>query len=1121
MTADTRTRGASQPGSSLDLGAMRKTGLERIKPARPFISVGLGTCGVGNGAKLLFEALEEKAKGGTVAIRRVGCFGFCAAEPLAIAYRPGRPALLFTDAKPTSAQRLLDGVSDDASFERLAKAAAAKIETWDFRTASVEFGAGFPFLPSWNEIPFFKGQEKIVLRDCGLIDPESIEEYLGAGGYSGLVKALTAMKGAEVVEELKKSKLRGRGGAGFPTYKKWEIMAAQAADRKVVVCNADEGDPGAYMNRNEIESDPHMLVEGMAIGAYAMGASEGIVYVRAEYPLAIDRLAKAIDDARAAGLLGRDILGTRFSFDIEVVTGAGAFVCGEETALLASAEGKAGRPVPRPPFPAQRGYQGRPTNINNVETWCNVPVIVARGGDWFAGFGTAASAGTKVFSLVGKVRNTGLVELPLGSSLESMIYGMGGGAGPRKRIKAVQSGGPSGGCVPAGLFKTPIDYEALASIGAIMGSGGMVVMDQDNCMVDVARYFVGFTAGESCGKCTACREGLAQMLRILESVSRGEASEPDLALLAEIAETAKDSALCQLGQTSGNPVMTTLKYFREEYERHIRERRCEAGVCESLYLALCENSCPMHMNIPGYLQLLKENRIEEAFELTLRENPLPGTVGRICHFHCRMRCKRDQLDEPVSQGEIHRYLADTMYKMGRERAVYNRIIKEMLPPTGKKVSIVGAGPAGLTAAFYLARLGHEVTIYDERSEAGGIPRWGIPAYRLPKDVLRKEVALIKKLGVRFVFNSRIGRDIPWAKLGEMSDAVLACIGALEDMSLGMPGEDLAGVLPGYRLLEDINSGRKPEIGAEVVVVGGGNSAIDVARSAHRLGSRVTVVYRRSRGDMPANVEELEGALEEGVELVCMAQPLEAVAAKGGAAKGGATKSGGSARVGALKVMRMKAGPVDPSGRPSPVPTGESYEIPCDTLVVAVGERVGASGLDSVGAALAKDGRVGVDPFSLRTANSKFFAAGDAVTGPATAAEAMGQAKAAASAIDAALMAGADAAAARNGQGISARFEGLFRKFDYGMEIPRVPSKSRMNVARRLAPEDRRGNFVEISQGYTGDQARIEAERCLRCDVREFSRPPIGTAGPRSGPAKASSKGAAPKANTAEKAGRTR
>ncbi len=1063
----------SPANATPDLGALRKAGLERIKPDRPFLSVGMGTCGIGNGADELFEALSAAAKpgAGAPAVRRVGCFGFCAAEPLVMAWRPGKPVLLFTEAKASRAAKLVAGVADDEAFGRLAKTATAKMEAWDFRTSTIDFGSDFAFLPSWNELPFFKGQEKIVLRDAGLIDPESIEEYLGAGGYSGLIKALSSMKSESVIEELRKSKLRGRGGAGFPTYKKWEIMAAAPGEGKIVICNADEGDPGAYMNRNEIESDPHMLVEGMVIGAYAMGASRGMVYVRAEYPLAIQRLRKAIDDARNAGLLGSDILGSRLSFDIEVIMGAGAFVCGEETALIASAEGKAGRPMPRPPFPAQRGYLGAPTNINNVETWCNVPVIVARGGDWYAGFGTERSSGTKVFSLVGKVRNTGLVELPLGTPLDAMVYGMGEGAGPRKRIKAIQSGGPSGGCIPASLFKTRIDYEELAKLGAIMGSGGMVAMDQDNCMVDVARYFVGFTSGESCGKCTACREGTNQMLRIIESVSRGEAKESDLELLEELAMSVKDSALCALGQGSGNPVLTTLKYFRDEYERHIRERRCEAGVCENLYLALCENSCPMHMNIPGYLQLLKENRIEEAFELTLRENPLPGTVGRICHFHCRMRCRRDQLDEPVSQGEIHRYLADTMYKMGRERAVYNKLIKEKLPPTGKKVSIVGAGPAGLTAAFYLARLGHDVAVYDEREEAGGIPRWGIPAYRLPKEVLRKEVGLIRKLGVRFVFNTRVGRDISWERLGEMSDAVLVCVGALQDLRLGIPGEDLKGVVPGYGVLEGINAGKKAAIGSEVVVVGGGNSAIDVARSALRSGARVTVVYRRARGDMPANAEELEGALEEGVALVCMAQPVAALA-------------GESGEVRALEVMRMKAGTVDASGRPSPMPTGESYEIPCDTLVIAVGERVDPSGVESVGAAVGKDGRVGADPFSFRTANPRFYAAGDAVTGPATAAEAMGQAKVAAAAIDEALVPAA----------AEARFEGLFRKFEYAMEVPLAPAKAKMNRARQLPPAERRGNFVEISQGFTGEQARYEAERCLRCDVREHARPPLGARG---------------------------
>jgi NADH-quinone oxidoreductase subunit F len=1079
----------------VDIGSERARGLERIKPRSPMITIGMGTCGLGNGAALVLAAIEKAipeefaASGGTgdasakPLVRQVGCFGWCSAEPVVMAWRPGKPMLIFTGVKPTKAPRLARGLVSDEAFDRLARDADAKIETWDFRTSVIEYGRGYPFLKNWNDLAFFKGQEKLVLRDAGLIVPEDIGEYLAVGGYSGLMKVLGSMRPESVIEEVKKSKLRGRGGAGFPTYRKWELMRASPGERKIVICNADEGDPGAYMNRNEIESDPHALIEGMAIGAYAMGAAEGLVYIRAEYPLAVQRFTKAVAAAREAGILGRNILGSKFSFDIEIATGAGAFVCGEETALIASAEGKAGRPSPRPPFPAQRGLYGCPTNINNVETWFNVPIIAARGGEWFAGFGTQSSAGTKVFSLVGKVQNTGLVELPLGKRLDSAVYGMGGGAGPRKRIKALQSGGPSGGCVPANRFDTPIDYEELAKIGAIMGSGGLVAMDQDNCMVDVARYFVGFTAGESCGKCAPCREGLSQMLHILEGVSRGEATEEDLDTLEELALAVRDSALCGLGQTAANPVLTTLRYFRDEYERHIREKRCDAGVCENLFLALCENSCPLHMNIPGYLELLKENRIEEAFELTLRENPLPGTIGRICHFHCRMRCKREQLDESVSQGEIHRYLADTMYKMGRERGVYNRLIKEKLPPTGKKISIVGAGPAGIAAAFWLVRLGHEVTVYDEKEEAGGVPRWGIPAYRLPKDVLAKELAFIRKLGVRFVFNTRIGRDLAWDRLADISDAVLVCVGALKDIGLEIPGEKLPGVIAGSQVLEELAKGRRPNLGDEVVVIGGGNTAIDAARSARRLGAHVTVAYRRSRADMPANVEELEGALEEGIELVPMVQPLEVLA----------DPHTGKAR--ALVAMKMLAGDIDATGRPSPVASGSKFEIPCDTLIVAVGERVDASGIEGIGVELDRSGRVKADSFNFRSSNAKIYVAGDAVTGPATAAEAMGTAKRASAAIELALMK-------------ESRFEGLFRSFDYAMKVPLEPASEKAGKPARLGPTDRSGSFAEINLGYTGEQARIEAERCLRCDVREHvRRSPSGPSPDRMAAESAASRGA--------------
>jgi len=1021
----------------------------------PILLVGMGTCGIGNGAEIVFNCIQNhiaKQKINVI-LKQTGCFGFCAEEPLVMLYQHEMPMLVYSKVTEKDAIHIVEGVQKAKIYQQKI---LCRIDEWDFLTSKVDFGKGYENIPHWDEIPFFKGQKKIVLRDAGLIDPEEILDYIAIGGYKAFIKAL-GMQPTDIVKEVTDAKMRGRGGAGFPTGIKWNIMRKTEADQKYIICNADEGDPGAYMNRNEIESDPHMLLEGMLIGAYAMGATEGIAYVRAEYPLAVKRLKKAIEQATQLGFLGENICGSGFNFKLNVVEGAGAFVCGEETALIASIEGKAGRPMPRPPYPAGKGLYGKPTNINNVETWCNIPVIIEKGSEWFKQTGTEKSPGTKVFSLVGKVKNTGLVELPLGSTLEHFIFRIGEGTGTSKKVKAVQTGGPSGGCIPLEYFSTPVDYESLASLGAIMGSGGMVVMDQDNCMVDIARYFLEFNSAESCGKCTPCREGLAQALAILTKITRGQGTYEDIDTLEILSQTIKDTAICGLGQTAPNPILTTLKYFRHEYEEHIREKRCHAGACESLYMALCENSCPLHMNIPGYIELIKEDRIEEAFELTLRDNPIPGTIGRICHFHCQMRCRREQLDEPVSQGEIHRYLADTMYKLGKENDIYNKLIKEKLPATGKQIAIVGAGPAGLTAAYYLVRLGHAVTIYDALPEAGGVVRFGIPQYRLPKSVLQKEVQFIKKLGVQFKFNQRLGDNLSFEMLKTEFDAVYLAIGAWKDIDLKIQGENAQGVFAGTEILKEMALGKTPRIGQHVVIIGAGNVAIDAARSIWRLGKEVTVVYRREKGDMPANAVEIFESEAERINYHFLAAPNEIL-----------TDSKG--KVKALKVEVMSGGSIDASGRRRPVSTGKFEEIPCDSIILAVGERVDSSHLIKYGLETTSDGRLITDSFTFQTSNPEIYAGGDAVTGPSTAAEAMGMAKKAAESIDLNLMK-------------EKRFHLLFREFEYKNTIPMNPKVSPKNKSEKLSVRERIGNFQEVEIGYTGEQARNEVNRCLRCDVR--------------------------------------
>lgn len=546
---------------------------------RSHVLVCTGTGCVSSGAKNLKEIMEEelaaKNLSGEIKIVETGCHGFCEKGPIMIVYPEG---VFYCEVSEDDVAEIVE--------EHLLK--GRTVERLLFREPMTE-----EQIPSYQDIDFYKKQKRIALANCGKIDPEDIDEYIALGGYEAAGEVLTNMSSQDVINEIKNSGLRGRGGGGFPTGLKWQFAKNSENDKKYVICNADEGDPGAFMDRSILEGDPHKVIEGMIIAAYAIGADEGYVYVRAEYPLAIKRLEKAIEDAEEYGLLGDDIFSSGFNFKLHIKKGAGAFVCGEETALMASIEGKRGMPTPRPPYPAVRGLFGKPTNINNVETFSNVPYIISKGADEFSKIGTENSSGTKVFALTGKINNTGLVEVPMGTTLKEVIYEIGGGLAAGKKFKAVQTGGPSGGCLPEKYLDLPIDYDSLLDAGTMMGSGGMVVMDEDSCMVDVARFFLNFTQSESCGKCTPCREGTKRMLEILNRITSGEGKAGDIELLEELGHHIKSTSLCGLGQSAPNPVLSTIRYFRDEYEAHIHDDNCPAGVCKELSSAyvIDEEAC--------------------------------------------------------------------------------------------------------------------------------------------------------------------------------------------------------------------------------------------------------------------------------------------------------------------------------------------------------------------------------------------------------------------------------------------------------------------------------------------------------------------------------------------------
>lgn len=910
-----------------------------------------------------------------------------------------------------------------------------------------------------SDITFFNNQTKIALRNVGLIDPDSIDHYIARDGYFALAKALGEMEPQDVIKEIKKSGLRGRGGGGFSTGTKWELAAKNPVNPKYIICNADEGDPGAFMDRSIIEGDPHSVVEGMIIGGYAMGANKGFVYIRAEYPLAVEKLNIAIQKAHKKGILGQNIFDSGFDFELEIRVGAGAFVCGEETALMHSIEGKRGEPQPKPPFPSEKGLWEQPTVINNVETWANIAPIMLKGAEWFSSIGTKGSPGTKVFALAGKIENSGLVEVPMGASLGEVIFDVGGGIPRGKAFKAAQTGGPSGGCIPIEYLNVPLDYDELTKLGTIMGSGGLIVMDEDTCMVDLAKFFLEFVQDESCGKCVPCRVGTKRMLEILDRITKGKGQEGDIERLIKLGEHIKDTALCGLGQTAPNPVLSTIRYFRHEYEEHIRNKYCRSSVCASLFVSPCQNSCPAGVDIPRYIEAIQKKAYGEAVEIIREDNPLPSVCGRVCNHPCESRCQRAQLDEPIAIRHLKRFAGDHELNQGEKSLKRVQKAMSQVTPNGKKVAVVGSGPAGLTVAYFLAKWGYQVMVIEEQPVLGGMLALTIPSYRMPREILNREIEWILAHGIDVMLNTRVGRDISLATLMKEYEAVFLGVGCHKDIPLNVPGEDLPEVLSALTFLKNVSLGKETTIGKRVAVVGGGNSAIDSARVAKRMGAReVSIIYRRNKEDMPAEKYEVEEAEQEGVKIHCMTTPTKIVAENG--------------HVVGLECIRLEPGKFDKSGRRTPVAvTDFNFVLEMDTIITALGLFQDTEDLTIDSEISLGSGKViEVNKADMMTSIAGVFAGGDCVRGPETVIGAIADGRKAAQNIDNYL----------GGHNYITVDKKLLKRQYYSPVIEE--EQSRMEPAV-LPLEERKFNFVEVEQTFTQEQAQSEACRCLRCDVK--------------------------------------